>query len=293
MKILIIGASGLVGGNCMKFFKQKGFEVLGTHFSFETDETVFFDTLDIFNAKNKAIHDFKADVILNCGALTFVDYCEDHQEESFRLTCESNKAVLDYANTINAKYIYVSTDYIFDGKNGPYLEDDAPNPISVYGKHKFQAEQYITEKSKNDYIIIRITNVYGDEIRNKNFVSRIVERAENKQKITLKLPIDQYATPVNAADIARALYLLIKDNQKGVYHISSTDYLNRCQLAERILSYFDGVEVERDYVFTKNLNQAADRPLQGGLKNLKFMSLYPDFNFSSLDNYLISKTKYN
>lgn len=289
MKILIIGASGLVGGNCLKYFKEKGFEVLGTHFSFETEQTVFFDTLDIYNPKNKQIHDFKADVILNCGALTFVDYCEDHQEESYKLTVLSNKSVVDYAKENSAKYVYISTDYIFDGQSGPYLEDDKPNPISVYGKHKFEAEQYIYQQLENNCLVLRITNVYGDEIRNKNFIARIIEKAKNKEKISLKLPIDQYATPINAADIARALYLLLKDNHQGVFNISSTDYLNRCQLAERILSYFSDLDVERDYVFTKELKQAADRPLQGGLKNLKFMSLYPDFNFTSVDNYLSSK----
>lgn len=289
MKILIIGASGLVGGNCLKYFKDKGFEVLGTHFSFETEQTVFFDTLDIYNPKNKAIHDFKADVILNCGALTFVDYCEDHQEESYKLTVLSNKSVVDYAKENEAKYVYISTDYIFDGKSGPYLEDDTPNPISIYGKHKYEAEQYIYKELVNNCLVLRITNVYGDEIRNKNFIARIIEKAKNKEKISLKLPIDQYATPINAADIARALYLLLKDNHKGVFNISSTDYLNRCQLAERILSYFSDLKIEREFVFTKELNQSADRPLQGGLKNLKFMSLYPDFNFTSVDNYLASK----
>ena len=93
-----------------------------------------------------------------------------------------------------------------------------------------EAENYVLDNIK-EAIVLRITNVYGDEIRGKNFVSRIVEQAQNNQHLTLKLPIDQYATPINAADIARCLYLLLNDKQNGIFNIASTDYMNRVQLA--------------------------------------------------------------
>ena len=83
MKVFISGASGLVGGNCLKHFKGKGLNVVGSHFSFETAATVPFNTLDLSNKNNFDLEGFAPDYILHCGALTWVDYCEEHQEESF------------------------------------------------------------------------------------------------------------------------------------------------------------------------------------------------------------------
>ena len=289
MKTFIIGASGLVGGNCLEYFNAKNWKNIGTYFSFKTDNTVFFDTLNLDNPDNFDVKKFQPDVIVHCGALTHVDYCETNEQESYEKTVLSAKNIVDLAKKLNAKLVFISTDYVFDGANGPYEEADKPNPISIYGKHKLEAENYVLQELK-DALILRITNVYGDEIRGKNFVSRIVEQAKNKQNLTLKLPIDQYATPINAADIARCLYLLLNDKQNGIFNISSTDYMNRVQLALRILNYFPNASYDLIPLSTAELNQPASRPLQGGLKNGKFATLYPDFVFSTVDEY-VNKNK--
>ncbi len=288
MKTFIIGASGLVGGNCLEYFNAKNWENIGTYFSFKTDDTVFFDTLNLDNPDNFDVKKFQPNVIVHCGALTHVDYCETNEQESYEKTVLSTKNIVDLAVQLNSKLVFISTDYIFDGTNGPYAETDKPNPISVYGKHKLEAENYVLDNIK-EAIVLRITNVYGDEIRGKNFVSRIVEQAQNNQHLTLKLPIDQYATPINAADIARCLYLLLNDKQNGIFNIASTDYMNRVQLALRILHYFPNASYDLIPLKTTVLNQPASRPLQGGLKNEKIATLYPDFVFSTVDEYVSSK----
>ncbi|HMU98934.1 MAG TPA: SDR family oxidoreductase [Chitinophagales bacterium] len=288
MKTFIIGASGLVGGNCLEYFNAKNWENIGTYFSFKTDDTVFFDTLNLDNPDNFDVKKFQPNVIVHCGALTHVDYCETNEQESYKKTVLSTKNIVDLAVQLNSKLVFISTDYIFDGTNGPYAETDKPNPISIYGKHKLEAENYVLDNIK-EAIVLRITNVYGDEIRGKNFVSRIVEQAQNNQHLTLKLPIDQYATPINAADIARCLYLLLNDKQNGIFNIASTDYMNRVQLALRILHYFPNASYDLIPLKTTALNQPASRPLQGGLKNEKFATLYPDFVFSTVDEYVSSK----
>ena len=84
MKVLIIGASGLVGSNCLRYFKQKEIECVGTYFSYEAKDTVFFDTLNLHNHDNFDVASFKPDVILHCGALTHVDYCEHHKAHAKR-----------------------------------------------------------------------------------------------------------------------------------------------------------------------------------------------------------------
>lgn len=285
MKILIIGASGLIGSNCLRYFKENRLEAIGTYFSYPAKDTVFLDTLQPENPQNFDIDSFCPDVILNCGALTHVDYCEQHPEESYNKTVRSHQTVLQWANKYNSKVVYISTDYVFDGKNGPYKEEDAVNPVSVYAAHKLQAEQEtLSHNSAN--LVLRVTNVYGNEERGKNFVARIIDQAQKGQKLTLNLPVDQYATPVNGLDVARALFLLLTDNKAGIYHIASTDFLNRVELALKVLNYFPAAEYELNPKLTSDLNQPAKRPLMGGLITAKFSAEYPTFLFSSVDDYL-------
>jgi dTDP-4-dehydrorhamnose reductase len=286
MNVLIIGASGLVGGNCMNYFAAKSdWTIAGTYFSYEAKNTLFFDTLDLNNPKNFAIESFQPNVILHCGALTHVDYCEDHVEESYEKTVQSTKNIIALCKKYNSKMVFISTDYIFDGKNGPYEEDAPTNALSVYGQHKLDAENLVREHIE-DHLILRVTNIYGDEERGKNFIARVISQIVEGKKLTLKVPNDQYATPINAHDIARSLFLLLSDNKTGIYNISSTDFMSRVQLCLRILHHFPKAEYDLFPLSTKELNQKADRPLMGGLINQKFMLEYPDFTFSTVDDYI-------
>lgn len=286
MNILVIGGSGLVGSNCLKYFeKQKDVNVLGTYYSYKTDDTVFFDTLESNNPKNFDLESFHPDLIMHCGALTHVDYCEANEEESYAKTVLSTFNVTSLCECFKARMIYVSSDYVFDGENGPYDEKAKVNPISIYGRHKLEAEQIVLEQVPNS-IVIRITNVYGDEERKKNFIIRIVDKILNEESMELKLPVDQYATPVNAYDVARTLYLLARDKKSGIYNIASEDYLNRVELVEKIISHFPKNKISFESVTTEELKQAAPRPLKGGLINEKFKREYPEFVFTSVDDYL-------
>lgn len=285
MKVFITGASGLVGSNCLKYFKQQGWNVVGTYFSYHANDTFYFDTLNPENYENYDVYGFNPDVILHCGALTHVDLCEDEPEMSYQQTVVSTQNMLEIAKKCHSKFIFISTDYIYDGISGPYHEDALVNPLSIYGKHKLEAEKLV-ETSGLDFITIRINNVYGDEERGKNFVSRIVSQIVEGKELMLKLPSDQYSTPVNAWDIARCLCFLIRDKKIGFYHISSTDYMSRIQLSLTILKYFPKAKYTLIPMTTSELNQKAARPLQGGLKNHKFMNEYPDFCFSTVDDYI-------
>jgi dTDP-4-dehydrorhamnose reductase len=291
LRTLIIGASGLVGGNCFKYLtEQKDIDVVGTYFSFPAPGLHYYDTLNPDNPSNFDIEEFKPTHILHAGALTHVDYCEQHPEESYTKTVTSTQNIIKIANRFDASIIYISTDYVFDGKSGPYDEQATVNPISTYARHKLEAEELVLSHS-NKNLALRVTNVYGDEIRNKNFVARLWEIGSNREETTLNLPVDQYATPVNALDIAMALYLLIKDGKTGIYNIASTDYLNRVQLAQKVLNHFPNHKAGIIAKLTSELGQPAPRPLQGGLKAAKFISEYPLFYFASVDEYLEKRNK--
>src|SRR5690606_71498 len=191
------------------------------------------------------------------------------------------------AKACGSKFVYLSTDYVFDGEHGPYRETDSVNPISIYGAHKLQAEQYALEHLP-DTLVLRITNVYGDEIRGKNFIARIIDQCVKGQKLVLKLPYDQFATPTNAYDIARAMFLLLRDGKKGIYHMAGSDFMNRVELALRVLHYFPQASYELIPISTEALQQPAKRPLIGGFVKHKFSSEYPDFLFGTVDTYLTS-----
>ncbi len=290
MKVFISGASGLVGGNCLKHFKEMGWNVIGSHLSFPTNETVFYNTLEPAHPENFDVETFQPEVIVHCGALTHVDYCEANPEESYEKTVQSTKNLIALAQKCKARFVFISTDYVFDGENGPYREDAPVNPLSVYARHKLEAEQ-LSLKEISDTLVLRVTNVYGNEIRNKNFVARIIEQCKEGKKLSLKLPYDQFASPANAWDIARVMYLLLKDGKTGIYHISGSDYMNRVELALRVISYFPDAEYELIPQSTRELNQPAARPLLGGFVKAKFAAEYPEFLFGTVDSFVQEQIK--
>jgi dTDP-4-dehydrorhamnose reductase len=269
----------------MKHFSEQGWDVKGSYFSYEQPGTVFYSTLDITNANNFDIVGWQPDVIVHCGAMTHVDYCETHEDESYQQTVQSTVNLIEVARQCKARFVYISTDYVFDGKNGPYREDAPVNPLSVYARHKLQAEQ-LALNEVDGTLVLRVTNVYGNEARGKNFVARIVDQCRNKQKLTLKLPFDQYASPTNAWDIARAMFVLLRDGKEGIYHVGSTDYMNRVELALKVLSYFPDAEYDLMPMSTEELKQPAARPLLGGFVKSKFSNEYPEMMLGNVDSYL-------
>lgn len=286
MKVLVVGASGLVGAHCFRYFKEKNIEVVGTYRNFKVANTFFFDPSleNCFDfLKENA---FKPDAIIHCGALTNVDYCEDNQEESYNLTVKSTERITNYCILNKIKLIYLSTDYVFDGLSGPYLETEHTNPINVYGKHKKEAEKIVQESG--NYLIVRITNVYGEEQRSKNFIAHLLNVINSGIDKTFKLPFDQFATPVYAGDIAKMIYLLLVENKNGIYNLSSTDYYSRYQLAKKIKSlYNNSSHLNLEPISTKTLNQRARRPLNGGLLNIKFSNEFPNFEYTNIDKFIL------
>ncbi len=285
MRVFIVGASGLVGSNCLRHFNAQSWDVMGSYFSYAQDGLVYYNTLEPEHALNFDICGWHPDAIVHCGALTHVDYCETHVEESFAQTVQSTKNLIKVAQACGARMVYLGTDYVFDGTAGPYLEEAPLDPLSVYGRHKLEAEQAVLGEAPRP-LVLRVTNVFGDEARGKNFIARIIQQCKEGVKLTLKLPYDQYASPTNAADIARAMFLLLRDGHEGVFHIGGTDYMNRVQLAMRVLQYFPAAEYDLVPVSTEALQQPAKRPLLGGFINLKFARLYPEFVFSTVDDYV-------
>ncbi|HZH88811.1 MAG TPA: SDR family oxidoreductase [Chitinophagaceae bacterium] len=285
MKILVVGASGLVGGHVMKCFSKKGYEVIGTHFSYPTENTVYYDSLNLENSENFDVQRFQPDVIVHCGALTHVDYAEEHEMESFDKTVKSTQNLLELAQRHQSLFVFLSTDYVFNGHLGPYTEPATPRPLNVYGEHKLIAERFIIN-NWDQHLILRVTNVYGEEHRGKNFIARIAELARTDEEKILNLPVDQFANPTYAGDIAKAIELLVANKKYGIYHFGGMEYMNRVNLANLVLDHYENTTVKVNAVETTSLNQAAMRPLRGGFVNMKFLKAFPDFRFMTVERFL-------
>ncbi|MEM7819477.1 MAG: dTDP-4-dehydrorhamnose reductase [Candidatus Aenigmatarchaeota archaeon] len=263
MKILNIGASGLVGGSLYKKLSNKAY-ILGTYNQIKIDN---FVKLDIVNKDDvmKVVSDFYPDIIFLTAALTNVDLCEENKELCWRINVQGTRNVVHAANKIGAKLIFFSSDYVFDGKSGPYSEEDKINPINNYGKSKIEAENIIKELS--DYLIIRTTVVYGNELQCKNFASRTIKSLREGK--TVKAVVDQISTPTYVGDLADKVIILTKRKKKGIYNVAGPDLMSRYEFAKHIANVFNLDENLIVPVTTLELRQKAPRPLKAGLKTNK------------------------
>jgi dTDP-4-dehydrorhamnose reductase len=159
--------------------------------------------------------------------------------------------------------VFFSSDYVFDGVNGPYSEDDATHPISVYGETKLAAESFI-RKILDDFLIIRTTIVYGCEELGKNFCYRLINTLKSGQRI--RVPTDQIGTPTYAHNLSEVVIDLIENNRSGIYNVVGCDVADRYEFAKRVCAVFGLNEKLLIPVTTSELNQKAPRPLKAGLR---------------------------
>jgi len=258
---LVIGASGLVGGHLMKAAPKAGVRALGTYRGNPVDG---MEWADIREPKHlHALLDrLRPAVIHLAAAASNVDYCQLHPEETYATNVMGVKNVVDGANAVGAKIVYFSTDFVFDGKAGPYGEEDTANPICEYGRQKFMAEHHIALHAC-DYLIVRTTVVYGWERQGKNFIYRLVNTL--KAGDVLKAPVDQVGSPTYAPNLAEAALELAAADRRGVFHVVGPDRANRYEFACEAAKAFGLNPGLVQPVSTADLNQAAPRPLNAGM----------------------------
>ena len=189
-----------------------------------------------------------------------VDLCETDKK-----VCEINeRGVRNVANACkkhNSKLIFFSSDYIFDGKNGPYSESANANPINEYGRIKFLCEEMV--KEVKDYLIIRTTVVYGYEKDSKNFLMTLSN--DLMKKMEKNVPNDQMGNPTHVKDLSIITINLVESGMNGIYNVVGPDYCSRYIFALKIARTFGLDEKLIKPIPTEKLNQAAKRPLKGGL----------------------------
>ena len=259
-KILITGAFGQLGASLCEVLPNDS--ILATGRNIPSNEKYSCKSLDITNKKNieKVIGDYRPDMIIHLAAMTDVDGCEKKPEIAFDINV---KATENLVNSFDGKFIYISTDYVFDGEQGPYSEDDKVNPISVYGKTKLYGENLVQE-SDLDWVVLRSNIIFSYNDRTKaSFVNWVVESLKNRKQITVVN--DQWNNPTWTNDLANVISMIIDKDIVGLYHYGGKDFMNRFEFAKMIALAFGLDQTLIEPIATTELNWLAQRPLKSGL----------------------------
>ncbi len=270
-RILIIGSNGMLGQRLVEFFsKNNNVELLCA--SAEKDSfipNVEYKTLDITqkNDVRKVILGFFPDFVINAAAYTNVDKSETERETAWKINVNGLENIALYSWTIDAHLVHLSSDYIFDGANGPYSEDAKPNPLGYYGRTKLAGENSI-RVSGVKFTIIRSNVLYGPaKYGRPDFVKWVVNSLKAGE--TIRIVTDQINNPTYVDNIVSAINSIIEFKKEGVYNIAGKEFLNRYEFALKIADFFELNKELIKPILTKELNQPALRPLKSGLIILK------------------------
>lgn len=269
---LVIGANGLVGRQLTGILSGLKLEWVGTCNKREEPGLSALDITDkskIDNFMGKA----KPKAVFLCANLAGgVDFCQANQDLAKRFHLDATAHIAQYCARNNAKLIFISTDYIFDGTKGPYKEDGAPNPLNAYGRLKLEAEQFI-RKNLRDYLIARTTNVFGYDPKTvtPNFAMGLYKSL--KSGAAFNAPSFLWGNPTYAFDLAAAIAELYLNKASGVFHIVGPTFISRYEWAKRFCEIF-GFDKSLINEIKEPKPGMAARPLSSWLSAEKFNGSY-------------------
>ena len=259
-RILITGAFGQLGTSLRNILSDQSILAAGRMIPMKEKNGCALLDITELNQVRETITLFQPDVIVHLAAMTDVDGCERDPEMAFDVNVRGTENLLD---NFNGRFIYISTDYVFDGSDGPYAEKDEVNPISVYGRTKFYGEDLVQQSDAN-WVILRSNVVFSFNERTKaSFMDWVVDSLKNRQSITVV--DDQWNNPTWTVDLARIISRIIDHEIQGLYHYGGRDLLNRFAFAEMIAETFKLDRTLIEPIDTASLNQLAKRPLKSGL----------------------------
>lgn len=244
MKILITGSNGLLGQKLIDLVSiEKEVELIATSRGKDRYpqgiHEYTYESLDIEDEKEvmSVVSKHQPDCIIHTAAMTNVDQCETEREGCWRLNVDAVEYLIKACEVNQVFLLHLSTDFIFDGENGPYDEEDEATPVSYYGESKLAAENLI-HQSKIRWAIARTVLVYGiaHDMSRSNIILWVKNSLEAAKPI--KVVNDQWRTPTLAEDLAKGCFLIAKKQAEGIYNISGKDLLNPYQMAIMTADYF-------------------------------------------------------
>lgn len=256
MKYLITGGTGQLGHDIVKELISRG----ELNYLAPTTKEMNITNKD---EVEKVILGYKPDIIFHCAAYTAVDKAEEDRENCYNVNVNGTKNIVEVAKRINAKVVYISTDYVFDGtKKTEYETEDITNPINYYGYTKLLGEKEVQQL--NDYLIVRISWVFGEN--GKNFVKTMLNLAETKTE--LSIVSDQIGSPTYTKDLSKLLLDMIENNKKGLFFVTNEDFCSWYEFAEYIFK-INNINIKLNKILTKDYKTLAKRPLNSKLSKNK------------------------
>ncbi|MBD3234579.1 MAG: sugar nucleotide-binding protein [candidate division Zixibacteria bacterium] len=274
-KIMITGAAGFLGYH-LTFLLSDDYTVAGTfHEKMTSVVPVQLYKVDITDPESveSCVDIFKPDYLVHAAACADVDWCEKNPEEAMRVNRDGSAHVAEICVKHSIPLILISTDLVFDGKKGDYIEKDDPNPINLYGKSKLAGERRVLDIS-GDNIVFRVALLFGpDSPFKKGYIVGTMEKIRNGEKAYFFK--DQYRTPLYTADVASAIdHVVQRKPSGGVYHLSGPDKLNRYEFGLKMQEAYGFKDEFLIPALMEDLPELMPRPKDVSLNHKKASSAF-------------------
>ncbi|MBT3208789.1 MAG: SDR family oxidoreductase [Bacteroidetes bacterium] len=265
-KVLITGSNGMIGQKLVEYIsKNQDFQLIASSQSsnkIRYENNYQFVQLDITNYRKlkSVLFQHKPNIVINCAAIAQPDACEKNKSDCWKINVEAVEDLVGFCNEIDAHFIHLSSDFVFDGENKNRIETDKTNPKSYYGLSKLEAEKIVIKKSKK-WSIVRTILVFGflPDLHRSNIVLLVKEMLETKK---IFRPIDnQFRTPTLVDDLALAINEIAIRSATGMYHIAGNDFMSIIELSEKVADFFGLDKSLIIPISAKKLNEPAMRPL--------------------------------
>ncbi|MHB8545726.1 MAG: dTDP-4-dehydrorhamnose reductase [Nitrosotalea sp.] len=263
MKFLVTGSTGLIGTQIVKDLSDSSHEIYSGYHDSKPIHGIPIH-IDLLNLEkiSEIMGDIKPDIIIHLAAIRDVDFCEREKEMSTRINSIATKVLAEEAAKNKSFFVYVSTDYVFDGKNGMKKESDSPNPISHYGVSKLEGENFI-KKLNLDWSIVRTSTPFGFHSTQKSFPLWVIENLSQNKNI--KVVTDQYTSPTYVPNFSKMLIELVEKKFKGIIHLAGATRISRYDLAELVA---EKLGFDKKLLMSEkmdNINWKAQRPQDSSL----------------------------
>ena len=284
-KVLVTGSNGLLGQKIIySLIERKDIDLLASSKGLNrliTKSGYRYVDLDI--TKNDEVKEVfeneNPDAVINCAAMTNVDYCEENQDSCWEINVKAVENLAKSCEVSKSHLLHLSTDFVFDGKSGPYTENDKPNPLHFYAKSKLKSEE-IVKKIMTNWTIARTIIIYGitDNMSRSNIVLWAKKEIENGN--TINVVNDQLRSPTLAEDLAKGCISIIDKSAFGLYHLSGPKTYSILDLVHKVADFYNLDKSLILPVTSASLNQSATRPLSTGFDITKAKK---DLDFNPVD----------
>ena len=270
LKFLVTGSAGLVGRQVVKDLSETH-EVFSCY-NKSKPEFGIPTKMDLLNHEMivNVLLEIEPDVVIHLGAMTGVDLCEKEESMAFDINSKATQIIAQQCSILNTFLIYVSTDYVFDGNSGMYYEDDIPNPLSIYGKSKFDGEKMVQNFS-SDWCIARTSTPFGLHQTRKSFPTWVIENLQKQKQIDVLS--DQFTSPTYVLNLSKMLIEISERHLNGIFHVAGATKISRYEMASIISDKLNLDEKLLRKILINELKLEASRPKDSSLNISKATSI--------------------